>query len=319
MSEWDLEVGDELTRDERRQRFGGSPYGGIEASTTTPNVFIYTDPAVGAVHGYEFDGWVDGDEVFQYTGEGQEGDQTLSVGNKALLNHHIDGRALRVFAANGIKAGTKKTKRQVYLGNFKVDSDLPYFMEATPDRNGDLRQVYVFRLRPVDVTLVRELEQCPNTAPSTTTQVTEVEVTTRVEETEVETRNALSFERKAMDSIRGERREAELQGRYRKYLEAQGHVVKSRSIRPAGSTHPLRVDLYDTTTEELIEVKSSAIRGHIRYAVGQILDYSRHVHHKSLSVLLPTRPSDDLVDLLTGLGISCVFETGKGRFDRVDP
>ena len=56
----------------------------------------------------------------------------------------------------------------------------------------------------------------------------------------------------------------------------------------------------------------------MRYAVGQVLDSSRHVEHKTLSVLLPTRPADDLVALLTGLGIACVYETRRNLFKRIE-
>jgi len=319
MSEWDLQVGDELTRDERRQRFGGGLYGGIEASRTTPNVFLYTDPQVGAAHGYGFDGWVGGNRVFQYTGEGQEGDQRLIRGNRALLDHRDGERALRIFAANGIKAGTKKTKRQLYIGEFEIDDADPYFQDAAPDKNEDWRMVHIFRLRPVGTPLVRDEEQCSNTAPPLTPQVSEVEVQTSVKDVEVEKQHVFDFERKAMNSTKGERREAALQIRYMKHLKAQGHVVGSRKIDLPGATHPLTVDLYDATAEELVEVKSSAVRGHIRYAIGQIFDYSRYVQHKSLSVLLPARPAKELVDLLTGLGISCVFETQLNTFERIDP
>ena len=86
MSIWDLQVGDELTRDERRKKFGGGLYGGIESSAQTPNVFIYSDPSKGTKHGYDFDGWVENGTVFQYTGEGRIGDQKMNRGNLAILN-----------------------------------------------------------------------------------------------------------------------------------------------------------------------------------------------------------------------------------------
>ena len=85
-----------------------------------------------------------------------------------------------------------------------------------------------------------------------------------------------------------------------------------------GSTHPLKRDLYDTTTEEIIEVKSSSVRGHIRYAIGQVLDYARHVEHRSKAVLVPSKPADDLINLLTELGIVCVFETSPKIFERIE-
>ncbi|MGH2705147.1 MAG: hypothetical protein ACRDJ4_08640 [Actinomycetota bacterium] len=68
---WNLRTGDELTREERRTRFGGALYGGIEPSATTPNVFLYTDPSRGQAFGYDFDGWASDEALFLYTGEGR--------------------------------------------------------------------------------------------------------------------------------------------------------------------------------------------------------------------------------------------------------
>jgi hypothetical protein len=39
---------------------------------------------------------------------------------------------------------------------------------------------------------------------------------------------------------------------------------------------------------------------------------------QSLAVLLPTRPTEDLIDLLVGIGIACVYEETPGHF-RVEP
>ena len=149
MTVWSIEVGDELTREEISRQYGGSKFGGIEASAKTPNVFIHTDPDQAGLHGYDFDGWNEDGTVFFYTGEGRFGDQVMARGNKAISQHHESGRALRVFIANGIKEGTKGTKMQMYLGEFEVDSDSPYSIEESRDDNGDLRNVFVFRLLPV--------------------------------------------------------------------------------------------------------------------------------------------------------------------------
>jgi hypothetical protein len=319
VNDFDLALGDELTRDERRERFGGSLYGGIEPSRKTPNVFIYTDPAVGERHGYSYDGWVDDDEVFQYTGEGREGDQRIKVGNKALLTHSDDDRKLRVFAVNGVVAGTRNTKRQLYIGEFETDAEQPYFRALAPDDEGEPRSVLVFRLRPVGESLVRDQDRCPNNALPQTGLVEPVDFESWVEDAEVEGIGTEQFERKPMESIIGKRREAALVERYKTYLERQGHTVRARKIHTPDSVQPLRVDLFDETTQDLCEAKSSATRINVRYALGQILDYSRVVTFSSRSVLLPTRPHEDLLDLLVSNHISCVYETSKGVFERIDP
>src|SRR4051812_20209593 len=143
-STWDIEPGAFLTRRERGVRFGGATQGGIEPSATTPNVFLYTDPAKGLAHGYNFDGWSPDGSVFFYTGEGQFGDQTLTSGNASILNHWQAGRRLRVFSAEGTVPGSQ-TKQQRYIGEFELDVERPTEWETAPDTAGELRSVVVFR------------------------------------------------------------------------------------------------------------------------------------------------------------------------------
>ena len=107
--------------------------------------------------------------------------------------------------------------------------------------------------------------------------------------------------------------------RYQAHLEGLGHVVTARKVRPPGEYTWLRVDLVDSTAQELYEAKGTTTRDSVRLAIGQLYDYSRFVESTRLSVLLPTRPSEDLLSLLSGRGISCVFETMSGKFERVDP
>jgi hypothetical protein len=64
-------------------------------SSSTPNVFLFTDPAVGHQHGY-YDGWV-GDR-FHYTGMRQRGDQQFvardpisSLTRISCQQHRIEG------------------------------------------------------------------------------------------------------------------------------------------------------------------------------------------------------------------------------------
>jgi hypothetical protein len=96
------------------------------------------DPAVGETHGY-LDRREDG--VFLYAGEGQRGDQELTRGNRAILNHRSGGRTLRVFWGAG---GDVK-----YAGEFVLDPKEPYVWEqAPPTGGGPLRRVVMFRLLP---------------------------------------------------------------------------------------------------------------------------------------------------------------------------
>lgn len=86
------------------------------------------------------------------------------------------------------------------------------------------------------------------------------------------------------------------------------------------SSCPRRVH-YDEDANELYEAKGTANREAIRHAIGQLFDYQRHIPKDGvrLALLLPHRPSDDLLDLIAGLGMSCVYEEPTGLYQRIAP
>ena len=78
----------------------------------------------------------------------------------------------------------------------------------------------------------------------------------------------------------------------------------------------LFVDLFDLRHWQLLEAKASTGREAIRMALGQLRDYKRYYHgrHPSLAVLLPSRPSDSCIQLLTDNRTAVVWRTSGGRF-----
>lgn len=127
------------------------------------------------------------------------------------------------------------------------------------------------------------------------------------------------FERSSPAPGVAERREAELQKRYRDYLESAGHTTCRQRIDLPGGSHPLYTDLFCMTTRELIEVKSDSGRVTMRLALGQVLDYARYVAPISAAVVVPDEPAPDMADLLLRNGIAVVWEDEPGRFHRRDP
>ncbi|WP_124778934.1 MULTISPECIES: hypothetical protein [Micromonospora] len=116
------------------------------------------------------------------------------------------------------------------------------------------------------------------------------------------------------------RPEAGLVSRYLDWLVGSGRrLVPRHRISIPGSKGYLFTDVFDALTFELIEAKSSASRNSVRLAIGQLLDYARFVSYRRLAVLLPSLPDDDLCDLLTSLGIACIYEAASGDFRRIDP
>jgi 5-methylcytosine-specific restriction enzyme A len=79
-------------------KFGGQMQGGISTPAKSPVVIAFTG-ASGAKHGYDDEWTTDG--AFRYFGEGQEGDMTLTAGNKAIAEHARAGKDLLLFETMG--------------------------------------------------------------------------------------------------------------------------------------------------------------------------------------------------------------------------
>jgi hypothetical protein len=284
-----LTPGDRMTRREVHGRFGGREQGGISPSRRAAVVMFFTDPQTGHKHGY-YDGW-DDDGLYEYVGEGQRGDQRFVQGNKSILRHRDEGRTLEGFLASGSMA--------TYLGEWELVDTFPRDAHETgnPDSH---RQVIVFRLRPLGEVPVA-LPDAPVT-PAAEARVT----TVPVEEQHTE-RSFVSPDREPYES---ERVEARLVLRYRRYLEAQRHVVSRLRVIPPDEGAPLYSDLWDETALELVEAKGSVTREQLRTAVGQILDYGRFVDAKLRTILVPSRPRPDLIAYCDSVGIGVAYPNG---------
>lgn len=295
--DWNIAPGETLLRREIHDKYGGSRQGGIGPSRVSQNVLIFTDPAKGEAFGYNYDGWHD-DGTFHYTGEGQVGDQSFRAGNKAIRDHLPNGRSLRVFESNGAST--------TYVGEFEL-ADPGYEVADAPDRNGEMRSVIVFRLEPV----TRALTTVGVTAPTATPGVVDLPIEANLAEKYAVSPHGESTERRRIEGA--------LVNRYAAWLKAHGHDAGRKQITPAGELRPLFNDLYNHTARELIEAKGSTSRDAVRMAIGQVLDYARHVDHDGLAVLLPSRPREDLLALILSCYIACIWETVDGEFDRADP
>lgn len=297
--EWWLQPGATIRRVNLHDEFGGRRQGGIGPSDKSPNVFVFTDPS-GQLHGY-YDGWLDG--CFHYTGEGQRGDQTLNQGNAAILNHGMQGRALRVF--EGAKGVVK------YLGEFELDGTEPFYRTDAPETNdGPIREVVIFRLWPKAVEPDQsnpKLEEIFN-GPGSARIPVERQLTERF------------YVAPRADVYEADRREQRLVLEFEAHLKALGHNVWRHKFRPPKEGRPILTDLFDGTTGTLIEAKGTVERGAIRMAIGQLADYRRFVepgdlHH--LAVLVPRQPRDDLCDLLASQGIEYIYPLNRGFTDSV--
>ena len=316
---WDIEVGSTTTRRAVSGKYGGSPYGGIEPSARTPNLFIYSDPVEGHKRGYIFDGWSEDEGTFFYTGEGPSGDQKLTAGNASIASHADDGRTLRVFVADGKVAGSQ-TKRQLYIGEFRLDPTVPYVRPEAAGDDGALRTVLVFRLRPVGHALRRpedRSEQADLGAPETVSIVpfdAARAVAGAADAVAIEQHSSAVYRTSGSTGLLATRRENELVERLMAARGGRSRFSRYR-VTPDGALSALYTDAYDSVNHVLYEAKGTATREAVRMALGQLLDYSRWVPGlPRLAVLLPARPANDLVSLLAKYGIGCTFETKPGVF-----
>ncbi|MEV6266706.1 hypothetical protein AB0L64_06055 [Kribbella sp. NPDC051936] len=113
------------------------------------------------------------------------------------------------------------------------------------------------------------------------------------------------------------RNEAKLVQRYAEALDREGSTATRKQIKLTDVT--LYTDLFDSKRAELVEAKATASREAVRYAIGQLLDYQRYVGPESLAILVPTRPSPDMIELLHNHQITCIVEDSAAHFTRLSP
>lgn len=296
--QWDLEPGAVIERKQLHAKYGGRTQGGIGPSAKTPNVMIFTDPVAGEKHGY-YDGWMP-DGLFHYSGEGQYGDQRMLSGNASILNHSEEGRALRVFqGARGMVT---------YLGEFAVAGW--YEADAPETGDGPLRKVIVFKLRPVDASPKAPGTKVGRLLASQDQTVTQIDV----EQHETEK----SFVQPNQEPHEAERREGKLVQQFSDFLRSKGYQVSRHRILPAGETRPLLTDLFVPDIGLLVEAKGSVTRENVRMAIGQLADYGRFLDTRHQAILVPSRPRQDLTDLVASVGQAVIWPEGKG-FRSTDP
>jgi hypothetical protein len=298
---WALLPGETIERETLQDRYGGRTNGRIGPSTRSPNVLLFSEPARDEPRGH-FDGWR-ADGCFHYTGEGQRGDQRMKSGNAAILDHARTGRALRLFV------GSKG--RVAYEGTFGLAPERPFYTTDAPEaRDGPVRNVIVFRLRPLDLPPKPSSSALDHVAGAGATELV-------VEDVAVEERwTEMAFVAPSHDAGEAERAEEALVAAFREHLLRQGHDVSRLKIVPPGEAKPLFAGLIDRTTNTLFEAKGTVERGSIRMAVGQLLDYSRFVQPAPrLAVLLPSEPREDLRELLKSAGVEIVWRKGKKFVD----
>tara|TARA_Y100001935_G_scaffold77491_1_gene64714 strand:- start:43 stop:1149 length:1107 start_codon:yes stop_codon:yes gene_type:complete len=290
-----LKIGEKIKRKKIHDLFGGQREGGISTPKVHKDmIFIFSDPKEGEKYGYH-DGW-DGSS-FYYFGEGQLGDMEFVKGNKAILNHKENGKNIFLFSGSG--------GHVTYENQFTLDEEKPYTYRDSKDRKLQERQAIVFKLNPVS----NYKTNLPKTNIDNSSNIITKVLSQEAFETEISER--LQEEK----IIISQRKESKLVKEYQQYREKnnQSELVRI-SIKIDGRTH--YTDGWCPNEKLLIEAKSSAARPYIRLAIGQLLDYKRHIDPdpKKLAILVPTKPQEDLLNLLSDLEIILIYKKDKDTF-----
>lgn len=301
-----VEPGQVTTRKELYALYGGSRMNGI-VTTKTEHLFVFTDPLATKPNGYDFDGWESSaGQVFYYAGEGKVGDQKMDRGNRALLEH--ESRKVTVHLLEAIGPDQPGGKPQRYLGEFVLDSKDPFSVERGPDKNGLMRDVFVFRL-------IRKSDQPPLPSPLVKlrdrNRKTFEKSASRVRNVALEENSDVEFGVAPTAGRTARREEGILSRRFEEHLIAQGHELSRFRLKVPEAAAELVTDPFDETDNTLWEVKASSCRGDVRYAIGQVLDYRLLIEaereHIEVGVVLPDSPSPSLLELLFSLGIKLAF------------
>lgn len=136
-SNFPFEPGERISRFHIHSILGGSFRGGIAPCSKTANVLLFSDPERGKPFGYDIHEGLRPDGNYNFTGEGKSADQKPVRGNKAVLEHIQQKRALRLFVPEG--------DLQVYVGEVSL-GEPEYFLLPAPDKHDFERQVFVFNL-----------------------------------------------------------------------------------------------------------------------------------------------------------------------------
>lgn len=126
-------------RSELHDRYGGSRQRGISTPNKHKLIFMF-DSGMDEEFGYK-NGWNEDDGLYYYSGEGQEGNQSFSFGNKALLNHIENGEDVYLFESLG--RGTYRFVDQLILIGYDIQFGI--------DKHHNQREVIVFAFEPLHV------------------------------------------------------------------------------------------------------------------------------------------------------------------------
>ena len=288
-----LSPGDIISRKKLVETYNTSNQGGITPSKENKLIFIFSDPNIGEKFGYN-DGWKDG--VFLYSGRGPKGDMEMTYGNKSIINTLENN--FRIFVFSGARGDV------TYEGEFSLDKNLPYIEDENEDEDGILRTAILFRLLPNKKAIKTLIPKSKKHIPKKTSCDT----------VPLEKGNPKkTTSKRKKEEVIIEENEKKLVMQYYDFLIENNLGVLERNKITIQNENTVFTDGWLKEKGLLIEAKSNTTREKIRMAIGQLLDYQRHISPKpkKIAILVPKKPREDLMNLLDSLNIMVIYPKKK--------
>ncbi|MER7519462.1 hypothetical protein [Streptomyces sp. NPDC126499] len=209
--------------------------------------------------------------------------------NSRLLAAAEEGRPLHVFETG------RRTAR--YIDEFILEDVGP----SQPLRVGTgFACPPVFRLRPTE-TVAHVPGQLAAVCDAQVVSFRPVE------------RSDLLCDQSALDTAKL-RPESRLVLRFCRHLNRGGHSTLSLQIRHTPDHAPMFTDMWVDSAYLLIEAKAKPDRESVRMALSQLADYTRFLDHPKKAVLLPERPTPDVIALAHSQQSAVIWPTAGGRW-----
>lgn len=294
---WKIQVGEQKSRKDIRTKYGGRPRQGISNLSRYPNeVLIFSNPHS---QDYEKYGGFQEDGTFLYYAGDRQSDGTVTPNVKTLDQAKAAGKNIRFFRT--VEAGEHPT----YLGRAKVGDII---WREIADDNGVVETRGLIELIMQDEVTVRNIKR-EWSEPRLEGSKTAAAVTSDDPED-----RSIAYEENALH-------EAFADWTYRERREQPARLTIHVGVEI------LRPDIYLESSNWIIEAKKSASRGHVRHAIGQVLDYchlAKQDEDNPISarpaILLPKRPTPDLVSLVKSLDIILIVQQETSNaFEVIEP
>jgi hypothetical protein len=235
-----------------------------------------------------WEGWSQGGRIYNFPLAGRE---ILDL----VLNHEHEGRSLRLFEPTAEALG--KSTTFVSAGTFQPDPQQRFTVFDSESTS----PLHIVRLQPSGSASKTPVHHAAAAQPS--------EMQERADLVPLEQHLVSFYGVTTVEARTATKAEQELVEHFATFLRSRQHELHRFKITTHGSICPLFSDLYDATDHILYEAKSSVTRSSLRLALGQILDYRRFLDAGlRTSVLLPSEPQKDMMELLASYDVSTVWK-----------